>query len=286
MPKDAFTNTASRRAGRLLCLLPLFFLCMLQLMTVPPAVADDWGRWKMYRPSSIERIDHREWQAFLDAYVRPVSDGINRVRYRSVSDADRNRLKEYVRMLAGVAVSDLARDEQLAYWVNLYNAVTVDVVLDHYPVDSIRQIGSGLFTRGPWTRKLVQVEGQSLSLDDIEHRIVRPLWADPRLHYVFNCASLGCPNLPLRALSGEGVAEALEQAAREFVNHPRGVSLTSGRLVVSSIYHWYEVDFGGSQRGVIEHLRRYAGPELAPLLSKVERVSNHQYDWALNDFVE
>ncbi len=100
-----------------------------------------------------------------------------------------------VLILAATSADRLRRAEQFPFWINLYNALTVKVVLDHYPVEIIRDIdiSPGLFADGPWGKKLVTVEGEALSLDDIEHRILRPIWKDPRLHYVLNCAALGVP---------------------------------------------------------------------------------------------
>jgi hypothetical protein len=122
-----------------------------------------------------------------------------------------------------------------------------------------------------------------LSLDDIEHRILRPIWRDPRLHYAVNCAALGCPNLQTAAFTAANTEALLDKAARDFVNHPRGAAIVGGKLIVSSIYVWYEADFGGADRGVIAHLKRYAGPELATALAAVDRISGNRYDWGLND---
>ncbi|MEO0914732.1 MAG: DUF547 domain-containing protein, partial [Pseudomonadota bacterium] len=170
-----------------------------------------------------------------------------------------------------------------AYWVNLYNAVTVQVVLQSYPVNSIRDIGGGLFSAGPWRTKLVRVAGQDLSLDDIEHGILRPVWGDARVHYAVNCASIGCPNLANRAYSARRLGAMLDEGARTYVNHPRGATVTGGRLIASSIYDWFKADFGGSDAGVIAHLQTYAGGALAAGLGGVSRVSDFRYDWSLND---
>jgi hypothetical protein len=153
--------------------------------------------------------------------------GIHRVRYGSVTPDDRKALGDYLRALEGTEVSGLGREEQKAYWINLYNALTVMVVLDRYPVGSIRDIdiSPGLFRRGPWGAKLLTIQGRKVSLDDIEHRILRPLWKDSRIHYAVNCASLGCPNLQPEAYTRANTESLLEKGAREFVNHPRGVRL-------------------------------------------------------------
>jgi hypothetical protein len=123
-----------------------------------------------------------------------------------------------------------------------------------------------------------------MSLDDIEHGTMRPTFRDPRVHYAVNCASIGCPNLRPRAFTAARLEAELDDAARAFVNHPRGVSvLADGRLRVSSIYHWFREDFGGDDAGVIAHLRRHAAPPLATRLASAMAIAGHDYDWTLND---
>ena len=119
--------------------------------------------------------------------------------YAAVTQADRTALKTYLKDLQAVRVTTLPRRAQMPFWINLYNALTVEVILDNYPVKSIRDIKSGLFSSGPWSTELVRVEGHDLSLDDIEHEILRPIWKDKRIHYAVNCASIGCPNLAAKA---------------------------------------------------------------------------------------
>jgi hypothetical protein len=192
-------------------------------------------------------------------------------------------LRADVARLEAVHIDAYARDEQRAYWMDLYNEETVILVLTHYPVGSIRAIDGGLFRRGPWDEPVLQVEGRNLTLNDIEHRILRPIWRDPLTHYGLNCASLGCPNLLPMALTGANVAAALAANARDYVNNPAHVALDGGGLTVSSIYVWYEADFGGDDARVIAHLMRYAAPALRARLAGVKTISGHQYDWHLND---
>jgi Protein of unknown function, DUF547 len=247
--------------------------------------AELWERWTAHDPASRETVDHAAWTAFLERYVSPGPDGIARVDYAGVSAADRQALDAYIGRLSATRVSGLGRDEQRAYWINLYNALTVQVVLDHYPVASIRdiRISPGLFSIGPWGKELVRVEGEPLSLDDIEHRILRPIWGDPRIHYAVNCASLGCPNLRRRAFTAADADAMLDAGARDYVNDERGVSVRGDRLVVSNLYVWFRDDFGGSDRAVIAHLRRYARPELAAALARFDEIDGDRYDWRLND---
>lgn len=248
--------------------------------------AELWERWLPHAPRSERRADHAAWDAFLARYLEQGSDGIARLAYGAVSAADRRALQSYLAALSAVPVRDLARPEQFAYWFNLYNALTVETVLAHYPVDSIRDIdiSPGLFAQGPWGAELIAVEGTPLSLDDIEHRILRPVWdQDPLIHYGVNCAALGCPNLQPQAFRAETADAVLARAAGAYVNHPRGAEFRNGGLVVSSIYLWFQEDFGDSDAGVIAHLRRHARPALAQRLATAGGIFDDRYDWALND---
>lgn len=230
--------------------------------------------------------------ALLARHVVPNADGVTRVRYAAwkASAADMAALDGWIAAAAARRPSAMPRAEAFAFWANLYNALTLKVVLDRYPVRSIRDIRSAGVPfdprqfNGPWRTRLVTIEGRRMSLDDIEHETMRPTFRDPRVHYAVNCASIGCPNLWPRAFRAATLEAALDDAAREFVNHPRGATVRpDGRLVVSSIYHWFKEDFGGTDAGVIAHLRRYAAPPLASRLATATSVADHAYDWALND---
>ena len=241
-------------------------------------------------------IAARAQEAALDAllarYLVMPADGVARVRYADwkSSAADRAALEAWIAEAETRRPSEMPRNEAFAYWANLYNAVTLKLILDHHPVRSIRDIrstGVGLDPRqfsGPWRTRLVRVEGRAMSLDNIEHDIMRPSFRDPRVHYAVNCASIGCPNLRPRAWRAATLEAELDAAARDFVNHPRGAWLrTDGGLRVSSIYRWFHEDFGNSDAGVIAHLRRHAAPELAARLAGVTRIAEDAYDWSLND---
>ena len=247
--------------------------------------AERWSFWEVRNDDSSAVIDHGRWGRFLQTYTIPGDDGITRVQYAHVSAADRKDLALYIDDLQQLPIRDYNATQQLAYWINLYNALTVQLVLQHYPVKSIRDIdiSPGFFADGPWGKPLVIIEGQAVSLNDIEHRILRPLWQDPRLHYALNCASLGCPNLQAMAFRAETMDTMLEQAAAAYVNHPRGATFEDNRLYVSSIYSWFRDDFGEDNAAVIAHLQRYADPPLRDALSADTRISGYRYDWSLND---
>jgi hypothetical protein len=230
--------------------------------------------------------------ALLARHVVDHADGVTRVRYAAwkANAADMAALERWIAAAAARTPSALPRAEAYAHWANLYNALTLLVVLQRHPVRSIRDIrstGVGLDPRqfiGPWRTRLVTVEGRRLSLDDIEHEIMRPTFRDPRVHYAVNCASIGCPNLWPRAWRAATLERELDGAAAAFVNHARGVTvLPGGRLRVSSIYKWFQEDFGGSDAGVVAHLRRHAAPALAARLADGATIAEDSYDWALND---
>lgn len=242
-----------------------------------------WPRWQQHQADSTQCIDHHLWQQFLDRYVITNDQGVNLVRYRAVSTHDKTQLANYIKQLSQVPISQYNRAVQLAYWINLYNALTVWVVLSHYPVDSILDIRlSGFWQKGPWNKKLIRVENHPLSLNDIEHRIIRPIWHDPRTHYALNCASYSCPNLQKQVFTGNNLDHLLNRSAIAYVNSPRGVAIINNQLVVSSIYDWYQSDFGGSQTSVIAHLKYYARAHLKQQLQKVNTISSYRYNWDLN----
>ena len=227
---------------------PLLGFTFLESVLAPKA--DLWPRWQAFNPVSREAIDHRLWDRFLKTYVKKDSNGVNRVAY--------------------------GRPVQKAFWINLYNALTVRLIIDSYPVTSIQDLDS------PWYKKVIEVEGVALTLNDIEHRILRPIWRDARVHYAVNCASIGCPNLIPVAFTGGNISQLLELAAYSYINHPRGVRIKDGDLIVSKIYAWFSEDFGGTQESVIAHLREYAKPGLLDALRGRNAIDDYEYDWGLN----
>lgn len=237
-----------------------------------------------FQPRGTGGVDHTAFDRLLQTHVKPDGNGYNRVDYRGFAASGRAALKSYLDLLEQARPSTFKRAEAHAYWINLYNAKTLDVVLDNYPVRSIKTInlgGGGLFGRGPWSKKLIRVEGRDLSLDDVEHRIVRPIFADPMSHYALNCASYSCPNLATRAFTGVNLDRLMAGNAAAYVNHERGVSVADRAITASKLYSWYASDFGGRRR-LKKHWNRFATP---PLKSAIEAapLGGFVYDWALND---
>jgi hypothetical protein len=257
--------------------------------------SDLWDFWENSnsaesRESSQTSIDHSTWQSFLNEYlVTNDPSGINLVRYEAIATQGSqglNLLNQYIALLEAVDPRSLSKNEQFAYWVNLYNATTVRVIANAYPVKSIRKTGKGLFSFGPWDDVVTQIAGKGVTLNDIEHRILRPFWKDSRIHFVVNCASIGCPNLHQTALTADNHQVILDQARRSFINHPRAVSVANGELHLSSIFDWYADDFGNSQSEVLEYLATYLNRERSDsILSVIQQPKadvKYSYDWSLN----
>jgi len=225
------------------------------------------------------------WEDVLEARLSApdAATGLIRFDYKGFanSDADMTALDAYIAELAASAEPE-DDSEAASYWANLYNAVTIDVVADNYPVTSIREIKSGVFTPGPWKKELVTVGGKDLSLDNIEHDILRVRYSSPLVHYMVNCASVGCPNLQPKLWRGETLDADRDAAARAFINSPRGVRVEGGDVEVNSIYKWFADDFGGSKSSVIAHIRDYADDDLVARLEGVKAYDSHAYDWSLN----
>lgn len=223
---------------------------------------------------------HATWSVLLTKYVKESNDGINRFDYAGLKAdaADSAALDAYVASFATLDMDALPRQEQYVAWINIYNALTIQYIRDKYPTKTIKD---SLF--GPWKKIFTTVNGQEISLNDIEHEVLRKQWSEPRTHYAVNCASYGCPNLKNTAWEVATLEADLTAAAQDFINHPRGVTIRrDGKLQVSTIYKWFKADFGSSEANVIAHLRKYASPELRAQIDAKPDIKNYAYDWSLN----
>jgi len=241
--------------------------------------------WQASDENNTEKIEHQLWQGILDNYLSPCHAGASCFDYAKLlkNQADKKQLQNYLAYLQSLDPRTYAKAEQKAYWINLYNALTVFIVLESYPIESITKIHKGLFGFGPWNDVHATVAEQNLTLNNIEHGILRPIWQDNRIHYAVNCASYGCPNLAFQAYTIENMEELLETGAKSYVNHARGVILKeNGNLILSKIYEWYAVDFGGTEESVINHLVKYANSDLAERLKNFKGKIDYEYDWKLN----
>ena len=258
-------------------------ICMLVLTFIPFSYAapkpDVWGVW--LEPSTpVALPDASAFADFLQRYQGVNSDGIATIDYTRVTAQDTQQLQGFITSYTAIDPRGLARAEQFVYWVNLYNAQIIMQILDAGIPESIKDIRpglSGLLAGGPWKAKQLEVAGRDISFNDIEHRILRPIWGDARVHFVLNCASLGCPDIPVRPLSPVALEQQLNAAAEAFLNHSRAVALHGSALVLSSLFDWFAMDFGADETQRIAFINRY---RFQPITSY--QSITYEYDWALN----
>lgn len=195
--------------------------------------------------------------------------------------ADEAMLDQYLQNLSQVDPDTLERRQAMAFYINLYNAWTIKLILTRYPdLKSIKDLGS-LFG-SPWKKALVRLNGQTVTLDHIEHAILRPEFKDPRVHFAINCASKGCPPLAPFPFTGDKLDGQLDRAVRAFINDPDSNYLDGNTLHVSRIFKWFGEDFN---RDVLGFFRKYADDDLKKRLDEKKgrlRVSYLDYDWSLN----
>lgn len=246
-----------------------------------------WPIWGVSNPLSTEVISHDDWQKFLNKRIITNEEGINLVDYPNLTEADYDLLKSYIEKMAKIDIDAYNRNEQLAFWLNLYNALTIQIVADYYPVGSIEEINisPGLFSIGPWGAKLITINRTPVSLDEIQNRIIRPIWNDPRTLYAMNNAAIGAANLNKQAYHGATIEKELNEAATDYINSLRGVQVIEGKLIVSKIYDWFNEDFGGTKRDVINHIKQFAREPLLSQLKHTNTINGYIYNWHLNSTV-
>lgn len=219
---------------------------------------------------------------FAHVLAKHVRDG--NVDYSGLK-ADPSKLDAYLAQLAAADLPSLPERERFAMYINLYNAATIRLILDHFPVASIRDIRSigGLFG-SPWKLPVVRTRAGTITLDALEHEILRKQFKDPRLHAAINCASKGCPPLASEPYESSRLDEQLDRASRAFVHTPDRARLARDTLFVSAIFDWFEADFGGAD-GVIAFVLRHSDPSFRDSLAahggKV-KLKYLPYDWSLN----
>lgn len=232
-------------------------------------------------------FDHAAWDEILQAYAR---EGGRKFDYAGLKKKDEARLESYLDSLARVELPTLSRDELMALFINAYNAYTVKSILarvtpeGEYRIASIRTI-SRVFERQEHV-----VGGFRLSLDNIEHNILRPLFRDPRVHFAVNCASVSCPPLPPEAFNGGELDRQLEEAMRLALASPDYLRVDGDRLLVTKILDWYGEDFvkegwRGAERDLASYLRKYASDDVRRFLdsrASPPDIGFIDYDWSLN----
>jgi hypothetical protein len=222
-----------------------------------------------------ESVDNSLYAELLSDYV---NQGV--VDYQGFKREEK-KLDAYLDVLAAVDPEKLSRQDRFAFYINAYNAWTLKLILSGYPgVESIKDLGSFFFS--PWKKKICRINGKMLSLDEIEHDILRPAFKDPRVHFAVNCASKGCPKLISVPYEGDMLESQLNDVARAFINNPEKNYLKGNSLYVSSIFKWFAEDFN---HDIPAFFKKYADDELKKQLSEKSKdikVKYLDYDWSLN----
>jgi hypothetical protein len=219
-------------------------------------------------------VDHSNWTELLKDYV--TIEGV--VNYKGF-EADHFKLDEYLKLLSDNApgINWSANDEK-AFWINAYNAFTVKLILDHYPVNSIKDISEGMtMISSSWDLKFFTIGGVEFDLNTIEHEILRTKFPDYKVHFAVNCASKSCPRLRNEAYVGNRLSEQLENQAKYFINNSFKNKITSSSTQISSIFSWFSSDFT-SEQTLVSILEKYHS-EFNPNNS----MEYLPYDWTLNE---
>jgi hypothetical protein len=232
-----------------------------------------------HQPSAAAGFDHSIFDQVLKTYV----NNQGRVDYNGI--AKDQPFKAYMESLK-TAKSDSMSREQLAFWINAYNAVTIDKVTKWKPKKSVRET----FVPGVWTgtkfftTREHTVAGRLLSQDDIEHEILRKQLKEPRIHFAIICASSGCPPLPRFAYTEENVQAMLEEETRKYLNSVRGTQIDSAKNVLhlSKLFDWFAGDFESKSGSVLDFLKPYLDEQALTFLEKKPKIKYIHYDWALN----
>nr|MBI1231503.1 DUF547 domain-containing protein [Cytophagales bacterium] len=221
---------------------------------------------------------HELFDALLRKYV--TADG--KVNYPGFI-AEKQAFQTYLDKLSSNAPdrSTWSREEQLAYWINAYNAFTIKLIIDNYPVASIQDLKPMLnipLVNTVWHLKFFQIGGQDASLDEIEHKILRKEFDEPRIHFAINCASYSCPPLLNEAFTAAKLDTQLDKVAVKFINDPKRNVISPGKAELSKIFSWFKGDFTKNV-SLIEFINRYSRVKLNPNA----KISHLPYDWSLNE---
>ncbi|MCP5050509.1 MAG: DUF547 domain-containing protein [bacterium] len=220
---------------------------------------------------------HGSWDKLLQKHVK---NGV--VNYKGFQK-DRIQLNRYLGKLEKEDISAYSREEKLAYWINAYNAFTVKLILDNYPVKSIRKISR------PWKQRIWKASGKTVSLDDIEHKILRKEFNEPRIHFAIVCASIGCPSLQGFAFSPAKIEEQLSQSARVFFSAPKHFYIKEDGekiiIFISKIFKWFGGDFGKNKAEKAAFMTPYLDKTSADKIRKAGSLKFKYlgYDWNLNE---
>lgn len=249
---------------------PLLFLVVVALLVKGCSALDP-------QQANTQPVSHELFDALLKKHV----DSAGLVSYTGL-EKDRVQLDQYLKLLTSNPPNDQhwTKPEKLAYWINLYNAFTIDLILDHYPTESIKNIGANVqvpFVNTPWDIKFIEIAGEVYDLNNIEHNILRKIFEEPRIHFAINCASMSCPRLRKEAYEASMLEEQLEEQAIEYLNDASRNLITSEKAEVSKIFQWFNGDFtkNGSLR---EFLNQYAEQKML----EGADIGYMDYDWSIN----
>lgn len=226
--------------------------------------------------SESNPISHAAWNTLLQKHVTP--DGW--VNYKGIIE-DKADFEKYLTLLSNNHPNEKnwTEKERFAYWINAYNAFTVKLVVDHYPVMSIKDIKNGVpFVNTVWDIKFIMIEGQEYDLNNIEHGIIRPKFNDSRAHFAVNCASYSCPKLLNEAFVAEKLDKQLDEAAIAFVTDEKRNIITPDKVQLSKLFKWYKGDFTG-ETDLFGYINQYSPVKINSGAS----VSHLDYGWSLNE---
>lgn len=213
----------------------------------------------------LAKVDHSAYSSLLTKYVTTAGD----VNYKGFK-TDHGELKKYIDLLKENAPqTSWSRNEKLSYWINLYNALTINLILDNYPIESITKIDKA------WDTQIVTIAGKGYTLNDIENKVIRPTFKEPRIHFAVNCAAKSCPKLLNEAFVPEKLEAQLEKQTKAFVNNATYNKVAANKVQVSKIFEWYAVDFGN----LITYLNKYSIIKISSSAA-IEYIA---YDWQLNE---
>ncbi|MEA2558870.1 MAG: hypothetical protein QOH06_374 [Acidobacteriota bacterium] len=230
--------------------------------------------------ASAAEPDYRLWQELLSKHYDPAK-GMN---YKGLK-ADKAALDRLRQQMAAVDVASLSRPEQLAYWINLYNISTVNVVAEKYPVESIRDISTDPVVRlNVFKKPNVKVKGGTMSLNDVENDKIRAGFKDPRIHFAINCAAESCPPIRPEPFVGARIDQQLDDQARKFLNGPKGVRVEQDALHATKIMDWFKDDFEQWGGGTLPFLKKYLSPDKAKRIGGKIEIEYDDYSWKLNDW--
>lgn len=222
--------------------------------------------------------DHKEWDSILKKNTKRVKGQVL-VDYKNI---DKKTLEQYLKSLSAVSDKEYKafnKDQKLAFLINAYNSFTFEWILRHYPVKSIKKTVSGWNPFDtPWKQKFIKLLGKKMSLDEIEHGTIRKQFNEARIHFVVNCASIGCPSLLEEAITGAKLDDQLDRATKLFLGNKDKNILNKQPIRVSKIFSWYEEDFVKYHGGVINFVKKYH-PEV-----EGTKFKTLDYDWSLNDY--